>query len=141
MDLDNDIPGIVWGSMQHTVIGKTSIVYDVIQFSILPTSATPGLSSALSSGHEAARNILDCHVQDLLREIISSDIPSDSDSVSSSKLDFVNDELRLLFVEAVKSRDPGVWSMQCMKLHHTYSVTTTFAPSLAKRRAQLRPMP
>ena len=53
MDLDNDIPGIVWGSMQHAVIGKASIVYDVIQLSILPTSATPGLSSALSSGHEA----------------------------------------------------------------------------------------
>ena len=52
---------------------------------------------------KAIQNILDCHIQDLLREIISSDISSDGDSVSSGKLDLVDDELRFLFVKAMNA--------------------------------------
>lgn len=44
----------------------------------------------------------DCSVEDLLREVVSTDIPTDSDGVPSESLDFLDNELNFLFIEAAE---------------------------------------
>lgn len=45
----------------------------------------------------------DRSVEDLLREVIGTDIPTDSNGVPSKSLYFFNDELSFLFIEAAES--------------------------------------
>jgi hypothetical protein len=45
----------------------------------------------------------DRSVEDLLREIICSDVPSDGNGIPSKFFDFFNDKLRFLFVEAAET--------------------------------------
>ena len=42
----------------------------------------------------------DCSIEDLLREVISTNVPADSDGVPSKSSDFLNDKLGFLFIKA-----------------------------------------
>jgi len=44
----------------------------------------------------------DCSVEDLLREVIGTDVPTDSDGVPSESFDFLDNELSFLFIEATE---------------------------------------
>jgi len=63
--------------MKHFVICETSVVDNVIEFPVLG----------------------DRCVDDLLREVISTDVPTNGDGVSSERLDLLNNELSFLFVQ------------------------------------------
>ena len=92
--------------------------------------------------------ILDSGLENLGRKVICGHIATYRYGITAGSLDFVNDGLRLLFVEATFES-----TMYGGHQHHsftcktdgqgplTYSLTTTFAPSLAKRRAALLPIP
>jgi hypothetical protein len=92
--------------------------------------------------------ILDGGIENLGRKVICGHITTYGYGVTAGSLDFVHDSLRLLFVEAT-----FVSTMYGGHQHHSftcktdgegqasYSLTTTFAPSLAKRRAALLPIP
>jgi len=88
--------------------------------------------------------ILDGGIENFGGKVICGYIATNCNGITASSLDFVYDGLSLLFVEAT-----FVSTMHGTHQHHSftckgwdpYSHTTTFAPSLAKRRAALRPIP
>jgi hypothetical protein len=100
---------------------------------------------------DRGNGILDGDIENLGRKVICGHIATYRYGITAGgSLDFVHDSLRLLFVEAT-----FVSTMYGGHQHHSftckngwggsgkasYSLTTTFAPSLAKRRAALLPIP
>lgn len=81
----------------------------------------------------------DCNIEDLFREVIRTDVPTDGDGVSSKSFNFLNDNLGFLFVKAVETDASINFVMD--KAGQTHSLTTTFAPSFAKMIAALLPIP
>jgi hypothetical protein len=89
--------------------------------------------------------ILDGGIENLGREVICGYITTYRYGIAAGSLDFIYDSLRLLFVEArfVSTMDGRHQhhSFTCKRDGAVYSLTTTFAPSLAKRRAAHLPIP
>jgi hypothetical protein len=89
--------------------------------------------------------ILDGGIENFGGEVICGYIATNCNGITAGSLDFIDDGLRLLFVEATfVSTMYGAHqhhSFTCKGMEASYSHTTTFAPSLAKRRAALRPIP
>lgn len=81
----------------------------------------------------------DCSVEDLVREVIRTDVPTNGDGVPSKSFNFLNDELGFLLVKAVET--DASMNVVMDKAGQTHSLTTTFAPSLAKMIAALLPIP
>jgi hypothetical protein len=98
MDLLEDIPGIIRKSMKHFVVCEPSctnvrqprfdtsrarpqtIVHYVVEFPVLG----------------------DRCVEDLLREAISTNVPTNGNGIPSERLDLLSDELSFLFVQAAE---------------------------------------
>lgn len=78
-------------------------------------------------------------LEDLLGEIIGTNVPTNGNGVSSKSFDLLNDKLSFLFIKAVEI-DMSI-KPRGRKTGQTYSLTTTFAPSLAKMIAALLPIP
>jgi hypothetical protein len=81
----------------------------------------------------------DGSVEDPLREVIGTDVPTDGNGVPSKPFDLLNDKLSFLFIEAAQI-DASVGRREG-EIGETYSLTTTFAPSFANMMAALRPIP
>ena len=83
---------------------------------------------------------LDGSIDNFGREVVCAYIPTHCDGITTGCLYLVDNRLGLLLVETrfVKHVAPeqAIGNFTC-----TYSLTTTFAPSLAKRMAALRPIP
>jgi hypothetical protein len=45
----------------------------------------------------------DCSVEDILREVVCTDVPADGDGVPSKSFNFLNDKLGFLFVKAAET--------------------------------------
>ena len=97
-------------------------------------------------------DVLDGCIQYFLREVVCADITADCKCITASSLNFVNNNLCLLLVQTIRmeSRDRthahgrqplGENKARFSGEQRTHSVTMTFAPSFANKRAALRPIP
>jgi hypothetical protein len=82
------------------------------------------------------RDVLHGRIHDFLREVVCTDVASDSENVAPRGLDLVCYRCEAFFIDAEGYSEP-------VKAHQTdtYSLITTFAPSFANKRAVLRPIP
>lgn len=104
MDLHDDVKGIVGCCVQHLVESEPGIVHDMVDLAIFSiTHRQSDLFSRYSkkkTGRQAYSR--DSSVDNLLREIVGTDISSDREGVASRSLDLGLNRLKTFCVNTIR---------------------------------------
>lgn len=105
MDLHDDIKGIVRCCVQHFVERESGVVHDMVDLTIFAALSNKQIHLANIPTEKSGRNVFsrDSGINDLLGEVVGTNISGHREGVSSCSLDFSLNRLETLSVNAAKN--------------------------------------